>query len=149
MTDLYHYVDCGLPNILLDGGVTTTETDYGPATTIADLDGLHHEIAMDIIKTPGPMNGAEFRFLRIELDMSQRTLAHFIKTAEKNVQRWESAREKDVPGPSGFAIAALYTATKSDKEFRTLIDELADLDRQITISEGRQFRMSENHWEAA
>ena len=149
MTQLYNYIDSGLPNIWLDGGVEVTRTEYGPATSIANLDSLHHEIAMDIIGTPGPMTGAEFRFLRIELDLSQKVLAHCIKSTEKNVQRWEAAREKVVPGPAGFAIGALYVAKKSDEKFRELMDTVSELDSQITELQHRKFRLTDDHWEAA
>ncbi len=149
MPKLYHYEDSGLPNIWLDGGVEVTETPYGPATSIANLDNLHHEIAMDIIGTLGPVTGAEFRFLRIELDLSQRVLAQCIKSTEKNVQRWESARDKDVPGPAGFAIGALYVAKKSDEKFRELMDAVSELDTEITELQHREFRLTDNHWEAA
>lgn len=149
MKQLYHYVDSGLPNIWLDGGVETTETEYGQATSIANLDDLHHEIAMDIISSPGRMTGAEFRFIRIELDLSQRVLAGCIKSTEKNVQRWETDREKLVNGPACIAISALYVAKKSDEDFRKLMDAVAELDGQIIELQDREFKLTNDHWEAA
>lgn len=145
----YHYVDCGLPNVWLDGGVTTVDTGYGPSTAIEDLGELHHQISMDIINSPGRMTGAEFRFLRIELDMSQRALSMVLNTSGKNIQRWESHKEKRVPGPVSFSIGALYAASKSDEKLRELVDRVSSLDRQVTEHENREFVHSGDHWTSA
>ncbi|EEE35306.1 conserved hypothetical protein [Rhodobacteraceae bacterium KLH11] len=95
------------------------------------------------------MTGAEFRFIRIELDLSQRALAGCIKSTEKNVQRWEAERDKFVNGPACFALGALYVAKQSDEDFRKLMDEVAELDGQIIEQQDRSFRLTKDHWEAA
>ncbi|WP_336096770.1 MULTISPECIES: helix-turn-helix domain-containing protein [unclassified Roseovarius] len=151
MTELYHYTDCGLPNVWLDGGVVVKETPYGTTTSIAALDNLHHEIAMDIITRASGMTGAEMRFLRIELDISQRALARMLKTSEKNIQRWEKHRDEEVPnGPACVALGALYVGMRSDAEFRELVQNVADLDREISeLEHNMSFRLDGEHWEAA
>lgn len=146
---LYHYEDCGVPNILLNGGVTAVETPHGPATAIENLDQLHHQIAMDIINSPSGMTGAEFRFLRIELDLSQTALSQVIKTPVKTIQRWEKERAKDVPGSAGVAIGAIYSAKHSDDEFRSLVERLCKLDREITEHQSREFKHTDDSWTPA
>lgn len=151
MTELYHYTDCGLPNVWLDGGVTVEETPYGKATSIAALENLHHEIAMDIISRSSVMTGAEMRFLRIELDFSQAALARILKTSEKNLQRWEKNRDTEVPnGPACVALGALYVTSRSNEEFRKLAQSIADMDRKISeIEHNMNFRLEGETWEAA
>ncbi|CUJ84200.1 putative zinc finger/helix-turn-helix protein, YgiT family [Shimia thalassica] len=149
MSELFHYVDCGLPSIWLEGGVEVTETPYGSATSIANLDGLHHEIAMDIIASPHVMTGAEFRFIRIELDMSQRALADLIKTSVKNIQRWEKERDAKVTGPASVAVGLLYAASRSDEKIHELVKGLAALDRQIVELEHHKFKLEGEHWAVA
>lgn len=151
MTELYHYTDCGLPNVWLDGGVEVKETPYGTTTSIAALDNLHHEIAMDIIARANIMTGAEMRFLRIELDVSQKTLATMLKTSAKNIQRWERNRDDEVSnGPACVALGALYVGMRSDEEFRKLVQNVADIDRELAELEHRMsFRLDGEHWEAA
>lgn len=146
MRELYHYRSSGLPNIWLDGGVIVTETPHGPATAIHDLDGLHHAIAMNIISDPAPMTAAEFRFIRIELDLSQKTVASLLKTEEKNVQRWETGKVK-LPGPASVALGTYYLGKHEVPEIADLMDRMAELDRALV--EMRTFRMEGDHWEAA
>jgi putative transcriptional regulator len=64
----YHYTESGLDNVWLLDGVEHHETPYGPATSIRDIDELHRAIGISITKSER-MTGAEFRFLRTELDL--------------------------------------------------------------------------------
>lgn len=82
----YHYVDSGLDNIWLIGGVESHETSYGPSTSIHDVDDFHRTIAMDIIASTN-MNPQEIRFLQIELDLFQRALATLIGSDDGKVYR--------------------------------------------------------------
>ena len=96
----YHYTDSGLDNIWLIGGVEHLDTPHGPASAIHDLDDLHHAIALDIISSES-MSAQEFRFLRVELELSQRALARLLKATEQQVHRWENKKAKySWPGPS-------------------------------------------------
>lgn len=147
MEGLFHYKTSGLPNIWLDGGVEQTETPYGPATSIADLDGLHQLIAEDIINSPSVMTRHEFKFLRRELDLSQRALAGILKTEEKTVGRWETGETKEIPGPAAAALGAYYLATMAHEDIAKTMKEIAELDREIV--ERRTFRMEGDHWETA
>lgn len=151
MTELYHYTDCGLPNVWLDGGVVVNETPYGNTTSIVALDDLHHQIAMDIIARANAMTGAEMRFLRIELDVSQRTLAQLLKTSEKNIQRWEKNRDGKVSsGPACVALGMLYVGMRSNEDLRKLVKDVVELDREISeLEHEMSFRLDGEHWEAA
>lgn len=102
----YHYTDSGLDNIWLVGGVEHHDTPYGPATSIHDVDDLHQVIARDIIDSPN-MTGQEFRFLRIELDLSQKVLAQLLKATVQQVHRWENGKS-EIPGPAQVALAGYY-----------------------------------------
>ena len=44
--------------------------------------------------------GAELRFLRFRLDLSQKQLAGIVGSAEQNIRRWEKARKQPIPGPA-------------------------------------------------
>ena len=150
MDGLYHYTDCGLPNVWLDGGVTYHETPYGGGTSIMALDELHDKIAMGIIAQKG-MTGAEMRFLRIELDLSQRALAGMLDTSEKNIQRWEKNRDRQVPsGPACVALCYTYGAVRENPKVSQLIQSMVEIDREISELEHRMsFRMDGEHWKRA
>jgi putative transcriptional regulator len=105
---LYHYIESGLTNVYLDGGVTTETTPYGPAVSIANLDDLQRCIARCLVKKPGPLTGSEFRFLRIELGFSQRMMAQLCGREERIVRTWES-KEDDVGEPANTIVRFVYT----------------------------------------
>jgi len=55
--------------------VTIKKTSYGPMVEIENLNGLHHAIELYIIEKPEPVTGAEFRFLRKQMELTQDELA--------------------------------------------------------------------------
>lgn len=89
----YHYVECGLPNIYLTNGFTRTETPYGKGVSITNIQGLHRCIAKMLCDKPGLLTGAEFRFLRIELDFSQKMLGEILDCDARTIRRIESGNE--------------------------------------------------------
>jgi DNA-binding transcriptional regulator YiaG len=93
-TNLYHYTGCGLDDVWLDGGVVFHDTPYGRGVTIMDLDGLHKLIGLHLADSLRPLKGKEVRFLRVEMNMSQKSLAQLIGVGDTTVARWESGRGK-------------------------------------------------------
>ncbi|MFZ1348265.1 MAG: hypothetical protein WAS32_15210 [Tabrizicola sp.] len=145
LRDAYHYTDSGLDNIWLLHGFDRHQTPYGPATSIRDIDALHQSIAMSIVKSE-KMTGQEFRFLRIELDLSQRALAGLLKATEQQVHRWENSKSK-VPGPAQVALSNYYVATQNpESSLKELMDELAQLDADITELDLRLFELEGDDW---
>ena len=79
MSEMYHYQSCGLQNIYLRNGFKYRETQYGKTVAIHDIEGLHKAIGLLIINNKTSLlNGSEIKFLRVELDMPQKTLAPVI-----------------------------------------------------------------------
>jgi len=144
----YHYTDCGLDNIWLIGGVEFHETSYGPATSIHDVDDLHRAIAVNIIDSP-KMTGPEFRFLRVELDLSQRMLAQLIKATEQQIHRWENEK-CEIPGPAQVALAGYYLeAVDPNGRMKEHLDRLSQLDTELDGGEGRSFTLDHDKWTPA
>src|SRR5262245_9334864 len=77
--NMYHYKESGLRNISLLNGYVVKRTPYGEALSIRDPEGLHRYIGSVIARQP-TLSGPELRFLRKEMDMSQRELAEFVGT---------------------------------------------------------------------
>jgi len=57
---------------------------------------------------PKTLTGAELRFPRLELDLSQARLAAILGSNEQNVRRWEKAREHAIQGPADRVMRLLY-----------------------------------------
>lgn len=124
----YHYTESGLDNIWLENGFEVIETPYGKAVSIKDTKGLHKVISQWLIAAQKPLNGAELRFIRLELDHTQKGLADLIGSTEQNIRRWEKTRTKAIPGPADRLVRALLNEyINGDGSLRALVDRLAEL----------------------
>ena len=126
----YHYTESGLDNVWLEGGVNHTETAYGPGTTIENLDALHSAIGGWLIDLPRPLTGAELRFIRVELDLSQRDLGGLLGIEEQALRRWEKARTKSFNGAADRMLRSILADhLKLDKTARAIAEHLSELDQ--------------------
>ena len=85
MIKMYHYVECGLPNVWLRNGFVVKETAYGEAVAIEDVEGLHEVLGRMVAEQGSRLTGDEFRFLRKELGLSQESLAGIIENSSQAV----------------------------------------------------------------
>ena len=139
---LYHYTECGLDDVWLEGGVLFHDTPYGPGVSIMDVDGLHRVIGLGLCDSVRKLRGREIRFLRIELDLSQKMLGTLLGVGDTTVARWESGRGP-ITETAQKLLCALYRerATGNAKVAESL-ERLASLDAeerrqmQLTHDEG-------------
>ena len=80
----YHYRECGLDNVYLVNGFTVDEEDGEEYVSIDDIHGLHRLIAKQIVDKTTAMTGAEYRFLRIEMNLSQKTIGELFGVDQRN-----------------------------------------------------------------
>jgi DNA-binding transcriptional regulator YiaG len=141
----YHYTDSGLDNVYLENGYTIHQTPYGEGVSIEDTDGLHQAIGQWLVSLPKPLTGAECRFLRLEMSMTQRDLAGSLGLEEQAVRRWEKNRDGHFNGAADRLLRVLYVSyCNGDGEIRTLVERLNQLD-QVEYAQGR-FADSDNGW---
>ncbi|NBN63174.1 transcriptional regulator [Microvirga tunisiensis] len=125
----YHYKASGLDNIVLVNGYRIEQDpDYGELVHIEDIHGLHRAIARRLISMPRPLTGAEFRFLRTCLDMSQPALALSLGSTEQNIRNWE-VKGRTVPvanQPADRLLRVLVLARLfADESVGEFLDQLA------------------------
>lgn len=85
----YHYTESGLDNVYIMG-VPIEVDDGGESTvTIASINQLHKVIALGIVNHEHGMNGAELRFIRTEMGLSQAQLAKIVHRDGQTIGRWE------------------------------------------------------------
>ena len=94
MAGYYHYTDSGLDYVFLKNGFVTEQTNYGEAVAIHDIEGLHKAIAKDIINHRVKLSGQEFRFLRRELELSQKALGDIFGVSDQTVALWEKGKSQ-------------------------------------------------------
>ena len=85
----YHYTGCGLDNVWLCNGYTLHEDAYGQSVSIDNLDSLHRAIGSFLADKAAPLTGAEARFLRIEMDLSQKRLGELLGRDAQTIALWE------------------------------------------------------------
>jgi putative transcriptional regulator len=90
---MYHYLECGLNNVYIANGYREVETPYGAAVSIEDVYGLHKAIARGLVNTKPTLSGAEVRFIRKFLELTQARLADLLGVEEQSVRRWEGLEE--------------------------------------------------------
>ena len=87
---MHQYLGSGLDNIHLRNGYEVRQTASGAeVVAIDDIKGLHRVIAQSICDLARPLAAKEFKFLRKELDMSQRQVAAMVGVEEQTVSLWE------------------------------------------------------------
>jgi DNA-binding transcriptional regulator YiaG len=142
---MYHYTESGLRNIWLVNGVEERDTPYGKAVAIRDVKGLHHEICRRLIAYKPHLSGAEFRFIRKELDLSQAGLAEILGNDAQSIALWE--RKGRVPVWADRFIRALY---REHADGNAKIVELVDRLKQIDEAEHERvtFERTGKGWKA-
>jgi putative transcriptional regulator len=103
----YQYCASGLDNIFLLNGVTIEKTSYGPIVEIENLNGLHHAIGLYIIEKDAPLTGAEFRYLRKQMDLTQGELGQIMKTTDQTIANYEKGKTADL-GPADPLMRLTY-----------------------------------------
>jgi putative transcriptional regulator len=148
----YHYTESGLDNVWLENGFKIeTHKNYGELISITNPRGLHEFIGRWLVSQPRTLSGAEFRFLRTELDMSQRTLADVVGTNEQSIAKWEKARSKDVSNKAAERLLRLAYINYLDgkPEFSAVIDRITQLDAEIAELELRMKKADNGAWSQA
>lgn len=118
---MYHYTESGLRNVYLQNGYTETETPYGKAIQVQDLEGLHRAIAEGLIQQPF-LSGREFRFLRGELGMTQREIGEYLGVSAQSVALWEKTPR--VARKADQMIRAIYQNVPA-RQIRDVLDDVA------------------------
>lgn len=142
---MYHYTESGLQNVWLKNGYVIRETPYGKGVSIHDVAGLHKLIGRTIARQP-KLTGAQLRFLRKEMGMSQSALAALIGTSEQNISLWE--RRGHIPKTSDRLIILLYMEyIGENQKIRELIDRINSQDRGV--QEKFEFEQKKEVWKEA
>jgi len=144
---MYHYTDCGLRNVWLANGYRRVKTPYGAGVAVEGVPALHRAIGLWLAKKPRQLSGAEIRFLRKELDLSQRALAEIVGQTEQTVSLWE--RRGRIPKTADRFIRAFYReAVEGNAQIRNILARLAakdakDAEERVTFAmKARQWKMA-------
>jgi DNA-binding transcriptional regulator YiaG len=127
---MYRYVESGLPNVWLSNGFVVKETAYGESVAITDVKGLHDVIGKAIAEKTSVLTGAEFRFLRKELGLSQESLAEIVGLTSQAVAIWEKTDK--IPMVNDRYLRGLYLEAKTgEADLMAAINTINKLDHDL------------------
>ncbi len=127
---MYHYTECGLNNVWLTNGFNRINVDGETAVSISDADQLHEAIGRALANKPY-LTGAELRFLRKEIGLSQKRLADLLGTTEQTVSLWE--RRGRIPKGYDRLVRLLFLEKLDGNiKIQEIINRLIELDNHQT-----------------
>lgn len=121
--NMYHYTECGLDNIYLLNGYTITTYDGEECLSIHNVDALHHSIAVYITACARNLTPKEFKYLRLEMNFSQKTLSEKFGVDVQTIARWEK-NQTPIPRTADILIRAFYMDFKQKEVHVSSISEL-------------------------
>ena len=145
---MYHYIESGLSNIYLKNGFTVEQIDGEEYTSIDDMNGLHRAIGQAVVDSRKPLTNEEFKFLRIEMNISQKMLGTRFGVDEQTIARYEKGKTK-IPRTTDAALRTLYMESQEkNNPVSYFLDLLADTEAEEAAKEIRLEEI-EDHWEVA
>ena len=146
---MYHYKGAGLDNVFLKNGYREVMFGDEKAVSVENVEGLHRAIAGVLVEKPAPLTGQEFRFLRVEMNLSQLALGKLIRVSDQTVAAWEKEVTKKVSGSSELLVRAFARERllHCEGHIANFIEMLAELD--IKIAKQICFQETAEGWKKA
>jgi DNA-binding transcriptional regulator YiaG len=127
---MYHYTDGGLKNVWLANGYTVRNTPYGEGVAIHDVEGLTEAICLALTEKAGVLTGAELRYIRSAMLLSQPALGKIIGVDGQSVARWEKTGR--VPRWADKLVRLVYVAHANGNEpIRRSIERVRTVERLV------------------
>lgn len=145
------YTQCGLDDVYLVNGFSREETDYGPATSIHNVDGLHRVIGLHIVEHIKTISAKEMKFLRRQMDFTQQELGNLMGITDQTIARYEKG-ESHVTGPVNRLIRIIYAYYLRPPEAqREVLDRLIELQKSDDTmpDHAAYFGTRDDAWEEA
>jgi putative transcriptional regulator len=133
MSEPYHYTECGLEDVYLVNGFKTVQTPFGEGVQIVDTDALHMAIGLNICDNANTITSEEFRFLRVEMSLSQKNLAQFMGVSDQTIGRIEKGKTESKELAGRFLKALYLEHIEEDSSLKKLCLELAQIDNEDDI----------------
>jgi putative transcriptional regulator len=147
----YRYLGCGLDNIHLRNGYEFRQTQSGTELVwIDDVKGLHRAIAQQVSDLPRPLTPKEFKFLRKELDLSQRQVTAMMRVDEQIVSLSERGNSPINPAAEMLLRVLMKETLSGNAEVKAALERYSALDREERASEtALEFEMRQHDWRLA
>lgn len=140
--EAFHYKSCGLDNVYLLNGFDVRVLDGSKSVAIHDLEGLHRAIAAQLIEKPARLTGQELRFLRVEMDFSQKALGQLLGVTDQSIAKWEKGQTKKITKTADTLVRLLARECLLNRDGRVFefVQEMSDLDQHV---DGQRIELTE------
>lgn len=129
---MYHFTDGGLRNVWLQNGFEIKQTAYGESVSIEHVDGLTRAICTALIRKKSRLTGAEFRYIRTTMLLSQASAGKALGRTEQAVAIWEKTGR--IPKFADILIRVLYAQhTNGNEKIKNIIHAMNDAERTIHL----------------
>jgi DNA-binding transcriptional regulator YiaG len=122
MNKEYRYTESGLDNVILVDLPECVDDEGDTCVTIPRINMLHKAIAAGIVTRIGAMDGAEMKFLRTMMGMTQAELAKIVNRDAQTIGRWERGEFSN--DPNAEAIVRLVAAQRLQLEVNAPIEDV-------------------------
>ncbi len=129
---VYHYTECGLDNVLIEGISPVADDSGETVITIPKIGRLHKAIATMVVNKPNALTGQEIRFLRTELGMTQAELAQILRCQSLTISRWE--RGETTFDETADALLRLFAQEKLELETHLRVEEVTSWTTATAVS---------------
>lgn len=143
----FHYKMSGLDNVWLMNGFHEEQTPYGRGIRVEDVDGLHRVLAHVIVSDKAVMRGAELRFVRKQLGLSQNGLSRLLGCSDQRVARWEKGQTQIDPSAERLIRMIVREWLGEDCALMAALNDLAELDE--AMHGGRRLEWRNSGWQQA
>lgn len=120
----YHYTECGLENVFIEGMETIQDHNGEETMTIPAIGLLHQVIAEGIVCRKSKMSGRELRFLRTEMGLTQEKLADILKVTLLTISRWE--REETSIKDTAEMLIRLMAVDRLELDVEMNVDSVSE-----------------------
>ena len=131
---LYHYQECGLPNVYLAGiDVAVCKECNEKFPIIPSILDLYDKIAEAVALKPQTLIGIEVKFLRKQLGLTAVQWASYMKTDKATISRWENDHNP-IGRQSDALVRYLYFRLLEEKNNKHIHENISG---RITSVENR------------
>ena len=137
--NIYHYTECGLNNQYLVSGFEMVDTDYGLSVLIENVEGLHYASACSIAESQPHITGPEFKFIRKQMNFTQRKIAELFGCDTQTVARWEKSGRVIKPADRfiRYLFLGVPIATSAEKIATNLCESRTTVSLEFDDSDWR------------
>ena len=127
---MHHYTESGLKNIFLVNGFNVQTIDDEEYVSIDNVESLHKTIGQIITEKKASLAGDEIRFLRVNMNLSQKQVGHYLGVDSQTVARWEKG-QCDIPRTADVVLRGMFIESiESERGFGHFLGMLADAEQE-------------------